>query len=80
MDEVDLKGILPFIIFLPYFFTIAAMKLLFYDDFYAKIKIMKNKVRKIILISILILSALFIAATLQTVIYYIIFEVLSAWK
>lgn len=77
VNAIDFKGILPFIIFLPYFFTIASIKLLIYDASDAKIKEMQNKIIRIILQVTLILSTLLISIALQTIIYYTIFEALS---
>jgi hypothetical protein len=79
MDEVDLKGILPFIIFLPYFFTIAGINLLLNDPFYAKVKKLTNKVIRITSLIILILFSIVIAILLQTTIYYIIMESWTKW-
>jgi len=80
IDYPLFKGVVPFIIFLPYFFTIVAIKLLFYDSFYKKIKTLQNKLAKIVTRLILFLFILIFAIALQTVIYYIVFEALSTWK
>jgi hypothetical protein len=80
MDEVDLKGILPFIIFLPYFFTIAAIKLSLYDLLCKKIKLSPNKIVRITGLVVLVLFSLIIAILLQSAVYYAIMESWSAWK
>jgi len=71
MDEFDMKGIFPLIVFLPYFFSIVAMYFLFYDYFFEKVKKIQNKISRFMLSIILVISILFTGITLQTGIYYV---------